>query len=1570
MLLSTGFVFVTLLVQLTVTASEADDIWWQKLSTSYPRYEDTTRIIRDMQTKFSNLVKVYSIGKSTQGKEMWVIQISNNVTSGRTLLKPMVKIVANMHGDETLGRQLMLMLSSYLLRKFSQNDARIVSLLNSTDIHLMPSMNPDGYEKAVEGICSPNPDQVGRHNGNNVDLNRNFPDQFVTRKDDGEGLVAGRQVETLNVMKWIVTNPFVLSANLHAGSLVASYPYDSVSLYIERHADYKGANVPSLSPDNTVFVYLAKLYSQAHKTMHDSNNCGDNFPDGITNGAEWYNVRGGMQDFNYFHSNCFEITLELSCCKFPNAAQIPTEWENNKEALLQYLEAVNTGVRGVVVGADGHPIEDAKIEVYGISHNVTSTDRGEYWRLLAPGNYKIKASALRHEDADWEEISVNSTGQPTIVNFKLKSHDMVFSKSTLSATPAFEPEMKHHNYEQLEVLMKNISQQYPDITRLYTAGTSVEGRQLYVIEISDNPGQHELGEPEFKYVGNMHGNEVVGREMLLMLIQHLCHFYKKDTTITDLIDNTRIHIMPSMNPDGYERSSQGDVQGVIGRANAHQIDLNRNFPGRFDSQSDQAEAMRYGPENLVTQPETAAMMNWMSQIPFVLSANLHGGSLVANYPFDDTPSGDSEYAPSEDNAIFRALALTYSNAHKTMWKGYPCPSIIKDEKFDHGITNGAQWYVVSGGMQDWNYLNTNCFEITLELGCVKFPFEDQLSKYWDDNKNALIEYIKQVHTGVKGFVLDENRNLLGHSKITVENINHPVFAASGGDFWRLLIPGSYNITAHSNGYVSQTQHVVVKKNERAVQVNFTLETMPARDWSLKNDFGILTSIDTENFSSIDDASLDLLSMESMNFFDHQHVNGLHHLVITDQVGSPDDRKVHIGLMGSFLGAGGNELLIRLCRHLAMGTQKNDPIVLNVLKQAALHVFFTDAPHDKDKCFAGNKDGAAIMQGVVQSISTALKSMHVDLMIAFSSGGKFVSASGNVQSVHEGIQEIFKSVGTIACKSSSTTQAMTQFALNEAKLEKLVSLGLFCCDYPDPSDITKVYVEHLDHILNVLQLSAQGLSGQLFDENSHFIREANVQVLTSSGKYEPVRISLNDGYFIHLLNHGKHELLISSAGFQPQRIPFEVTTGSMTTLHITLKRGSGGETVTERLSTASTETNAEYFYYPRLSFEELKKKNTDLLDVYSFERSSGEILGLRVGYQHWRKIAVVFDEFSLSPSSLLTWTRSYLQLFSNPKISGVQFNFLLKDGNDTLGGLDFRTVESWIRRNRFPIVFHIFCSPPNPNLKTSLLAQLPQIEKAMFGDIYDITLKLVHSTRSADSCSSLTRTSSYSYNLASLHDSTQTWSFPLNLQCCTNHSVVDNNFIDVLNSLNKTSVHGIQGIVASTHHVPIQNAELVFGANETTTWTDDLGHFEKPLPEGTYNVSVKVDGYKLSYKTVNVSRTNYVQILFALQKDETVWGLPRLVFVIVIALVALCIVALCSLIVAVCRRRRTRPTNNYGFFQMNNHLIFEDEDEQLFSAKGKTIVESQLKTTDSDDSDCEYTNDILLNSGMRQWSRNT
>ncbi|ESP04631.1 hypothetical protein LOTGIDRAFT_52083, partial [Lottia gigantea] len=396
----------------------------------------------------------------------------------------------------------------------------------------------------------------------------------------------------------------------------------------------------------------------------------------------------------------------------------------------------------------------------------------------------------------------------------------------------------HHNNAEILAVMKDVRSKCPDITRIYNLDhQSVEGRNLTVLEISDKPGVHEPGEPEFKYVGNMHGNEVVGREILLAFMEELCRRYTEgDEQIQYLINNTRIHILPTMNPDGWKKAHDlmekngGRADWLTGRANANGVDLNRNFPnlneimyaleaaGKSKNNHLQKITKAMKDPNFNLQPETLALIHWIIQNPFVLSANLHGGDLVANYPYDATRSGKTqEYTASADDPTFRSLAAAYSDAHTIMSEPHEKCDKMGGDDFGKqgGITNGGAWYSVPGGMQDYNYLESNSFEITLELGCDKFPPGNKIPEYWHQNKQSLLNYLLQVHTGIKGFVKTVKGEPISDAEIKVTNltngqyINHDVLSVEDGDYWRLLIDGYYKITANKTGYHPVSKCIIV-----------------------------------------------------------------------------------------------------------------------------------------------------------------------------------------------------------------------------------------------------------------------------------------------------------------------------------------------------------------------------------------------------------------------------------------------------------------------------------------------------------------------------------------------------------------------------------------------------------------------------------------------------------------------------------------------------------------------------------------------------------------------------------------
>ncbi|XP_078694340.1 uncharacterized protein LOC144923573 isoform X1 [Branchiostoma floridae x Branchiostoma belcheri] len=407
-------------------------------------------------------------------------------------------------------------------------------------------------------------------------------------------------------------------------------------------------------------------------------------------------------------------------------------------------------------------------------------------------------------------------------------------------------EFKHHRYAALQRTLRETAAMCPNITRLYDIGYSVRGRALTVMEMSDNPGVHEPGEPEFRYVANIHGNEPRGRELMLHLTRYLCERYiAGDKRITALIDNTRIHILTALNPDGYEvaavigpGSPEHENSVWSGRLNAMGIDLNRNFPD-LNSQAYYNE--KFGGDNHnfpipahfwyfnQVAPETKAMIKWSQDLPIVLSGHFHDGELLVNYPYQVTRQGYdlwgflSAESRTPDDGMFRHLAQTYAVSHRTMTNPYTKPCRYQNFASQGGIANGASWFSVSGGLSDFLYLHTNSLDLAMELGCSKFPAEKDLEKEWYNNKESLLRFMEQIHIGIKGFVRDENCKPIEGAVIHVEGIDHDVTTARDGDYWKLVLPGYYTVTASAGSFTTTRECFLHYRNE-AVRCDFILGT--------------------------------------------------------------------------------------------------------------------------------------------------------------------------------------------------------------------------------------------------------------------------------------------------------------------------------------------------------------------------------------------------------------------------------------------------------------------------------------------------------------------------------------------------------------------------------------------------------------------------------------------------------------------------------------------------------------------------------------------------------------------------
>ena len=354
------------------------------------------------------------------------------------------------------------------------------------------------------------------------------------------------------------------------------------------------------------------------------------------------------------------------------------------------------------------------------------------------------------------------------------------------------------SYEVYVEMMYAFETQYPDLCKVSSIGSSVDGRELLVAKITDSLNVSQ-NEPKILYTSSMHGDEISGFVLSIRLIDYLLSNYENDTRVAKILNNVELWINPLANPDGAYTNNNNSVYNAQ-RYNANWVDLNRNYPDPEDGTH---------PDGNSYQPETVAFMSFADSVQFDISSNFHGGAEVANYPWDSWSNFPADY-----DWWLHVMDEYAAFAQENSDNGY-------FTSFDNGITNGYEWYEVNGGRQDYMNYFKHCREFTLEISSSKTPAGQDLPYYWEANYNSFLAYIEQGMYGLHGVITD---SLTGEPLFAEVYINNHDTDSSEvysrlpiGDYHRYLYSGNYSLTYSADGYISKTiSSVAITNNETTI----------------------------------------------------------------------------------------------------------------------------------------------------------------------------------------------------------------------------------------------------------------------------------------------------------------------------------------------------------------------------------------------------------------------------------------------------------------------------------------------------------------------------------------------------------------------------------------------------------------------------------------------------------------------------------------------------------------------------------------------------------------------------------
>ncbi|MFH1861455.1 MAG: M14 family zinc carboxypeptidase [bacterium] len=332
----------------------------------------------------------------------------------------------------------------------------------------------------------------------------------------------------------------------------------------------------------------------------------------------------------------------------------------------------------------------------------------------------------------------------------------------------------YYNYTTLTAQLQSWSDTYASIATLYDLTTTVQGRHVWGMKVSDNPALEE-DEIVCYYVGCHHGNEDISAEVPMYFLNHILSNYGSNPDITYWIDNREIWVLPLLNPDGYANNS---------RYNANTVDLNRNYSFHWGE-----SASNYGPYPF-SEVETQVVRDLNIAHHYTTSHSYHSYGELILYPF-----AWASNHPSPDDAFF----LEIVNA-MAAYNGYD--PLISGNLYPHG-----------GEQNDYLYAEKGVMAVTSEVWSgpgYNPPSSGILDVCLDNLPTDLYLLQRAEGAQITGLITDASTSapLVAQYKVVQlwnPNEIYPRYSEpTYGRYRHLVIPGTYTLEVSKAGYATQT----------------------------------------------------------------------------------------------------------------------------------------------------------------------------------------------------------------------------------------------------------------------------------------------------------------------------------------------------------------------------------------------------------------------------------------------------------------------------------------------------------------------------------------------------------------------------------------------------------------------------------------------------------------------------------------------------------------------------------------------------------------------------------------------